>query len=209
MDEPELIPLSALQHYLYCPRQCALIHVEQQWAENRHTAEGAIMHKRVEVEGSYARRGVRVLTAMPLSSERLGLSGIADVVEFNEDEEPPRVTPVEYKRGRPKQHRADEVQLCAQALCLEEMLGVSIFAGDLYYGRTRRRRSVVFDQELRALTEATAAAAREMILTFTTPPPRFQSKLCNACSLKAICQPERLSRKTSVRRWLARHMEQQ
>lgn len=208
MDEVEFIPISALQHYLYCPRQCALIHVEQQWAENRATAEGGIMHKRVEREGSYARRGVRVATAMPLRSVQLRLMGVADVVEFHEHGDGQLIRPVEYKRGRPKKHRADEVQLCAQALCLEEMLRVRVEEGDLFYGKTRRRKIVAFDSSLRELTESTVHNTRGMILSGRTPPPDYQPQRCEPCSLKDICQPERLSRRASVRSWLQRQLKE-
>jgi CRISPR-associated exonuclease Cas4 len=203
----EYIAISALQHYQYCPRQCALIHVEQQWAENRHTAEGGLLHRRVDSEATRTRRGVRVVTAMPLRSDALGLVGVADVVEISEPEGERRVFPVEYKRGRPKRHRADEVQLCAQALCLEEMLQVRIEAGALYYGKTRRRRDVMFDEELRALTRDVAASCRTMILSGSTPPPRYAPKLCDPCSLKEICRPQRLSRSASVRSWLHRQLK--
>lgn len=119
MDDEDLFPLSALQHYLYCPRQCALIHLEQQWKENRQTAEGRLLHQRTDVPQTERRRGVRTVTAMPLLALELGLTGKADVVEFHSNATGERAVPVEYKRGRPKAHRADEVQLCAQALCLE------------------------------------------------------------------------------------------
>lgn len=208
MDEVELIPISALQHYLYCPRQCALIHVEQQWAESRATAEGRIMHKRVEREASYARRGVRVVTAMPLRSARLGLVGVADVVELHEHCDGQLVRPVEYKRGRPKKHRADEVQLCAQALCLEEVLELKVEEGDLFYGKTRRRKTVAFDPTLRELTESTIRNTRDMILSGRTPLPDYQPQRCEPCSLKDICQPECLSRRASVRLWLQRQLKE-
>ena len=119
VGEDELVPISALQHMLYCPRQCALIHNEQQWAENRFTAEGRILHGRVDTRGLERRGDVTTARSVPLRSLRLGVTGIADVVEMHAAEKP---YPVEYKRGRPKAHRADEVQLCAQAMCLEEML---------------------------------------------------------------------------------------
>ena len=141
MEDDDLIPLSALQHYLYCPRQCALIHVEQQWEENRQTAEGRLLHQRADQPQTELRHGIRTATAMPLASRALGISGIADVVEFH-SEQP---FPVEYKRGRPKAHRADEVQLCAQALCLEEMLGRTVPEGALFYGQTHRRKAVTLD----------------------------------------------------------------
>jgi CRISPR-associated exonuclease Cas4 len=135
--EDDLLPISALQHLLFCERQCALIHVEQVWAENRLTVEGRHLHERVDGGEHETRGGLRTARALPIRSLRLGLAGRADVVEFHASEGaagPPRVVPVEYKRGRPKSHRADEVQLCAQALCLEEMLGVHVAAGALFYG---------------------------------------------------------------------------
>lgn len=150
MDESDdLIPLSALQHYLYCPRQCALIHVERLWAENRQTAEGRLLHDRADTPQIERRHGVRTITAMPLSSAELGIAGVADVVEFRADEAGEHPFPVEYKRGRPKGHRADEVQLCAQALCLEAMFGCNVEEGALFYGQTRRRQAVAFDNDLR------------------------------------------------------------
>ena len=158
MEEREPIALSALQHFLFCPRQCALIHVERQWAENRFTAEGRVLHERADLGGSSSRSGVRTVRSMPLRCRRLGIGGVADVVELHDGGRRPY--PVEYKRGRPKAHRADEVQLCAQAVCLEEMSGTTIPEGALFYGQTRRRVVVRFDKALRALTAATAEAAR-------------------------------------------------
>ena len=155
--EDNLVPISALQHMLYCPRQCALIHIEQQWNENRFTAEGKILHERTD-SGSGERRGtVRIERSVAVRSLILGVSGVADVVEIHDGCRP---YPVEYKRGRPKAHRADEVQLCAQALCLEEMLNFSVPAGALFYGRNRRRKEIQFDSELRDLTKRVAAEVR-------------------------------------------------
>ena len=136
--EDESIPISALQHMLYCPRQCALIHVERQWKENFHTAEGRMLHRRVESGESESRWDLVVHRSVPLRSSKLGLFGYADVIEMLDGGRRPH--PVEYKRGRPKSHRADEVQLCAQALCIEEMTGLQVPSGNLFYGRTRRRR---------------------------------------------------------------------
>lgn len=135
------VPISALQHYLYCDRQCALIHIERIWQENRHTAEGRVLHERADRYGHEQRRGVHTAMALPLAHERLCLTGYADVVEFEDNDTTRIVRPVEYKRGRPKAHRADEVQLCAQALCLEDMLGVNIDEGALFYGQTKRRQT--------------------------------------------------------------------
>jgi CRISPR-associated exonuclease Cas4 len=155
----DFIALSALQHYLYCPRQCALIHIEQAWAENAATAEGRVAHERVHAVESEVRRGVRTVTGMPLRSDRLGVVGIADVVELHRAAEGDwRPFPVEHKRGRPKAHRADEVQLCAQSMALEEMFAVEIAEGALFYGQSRRRTPVAFDLTLRALTKEVAAS---------------------------------------------------
>ena len=199
----EPIPISALQHMLYCPRQCALIHNEQQWAENQYTVEGTILHERVDA-GSEERRGnVTIARGVPLCSKRLGLVGIADVVEMHRG----RPFPVEYKRGRPKSHRADEVQLCAQAICLEEMLDVSVPEGALFYGQSRRRKSVALDSELRGLTEEVAAGTRRMIQSGETPPPAYEKRKCSACSLQVVCQPRRPNHAVNVVNWLASAVE--
>ena len=198
--EDELVPISALQHMLYCPRQCALIHVERQWAENRFTAEGRILHKRADAGVGERRGNMRIERGVPLRSLRLGVAGIADVIEIRDDG---RLYPVEYKRGRPKTHRADEVQLCAQAMCLEEMLSVTVPEGALFYGRKRRRKAVIFDISLRALTEQTAVETRRMLATGTTPPPEYAPRKCNTCSLRDVCQPRRPRGPGIVERWLA------
>lgn len=199
--EDNLWPLSALQHLVFCERQCALIHLEQAWAENRYTAEGRLLHERADEPGGESRGDLSIVRALALRSLRLGLSGRADVVEFYRQPEGVlgavlagkagfwRPFPVEYKRGKPKQHRADEVQLCAQALCLEEMLSVDIEEGALYYGKRRRRHPIVFDPVLRRLTEKTARRLHEMLATGRTPPAVREPK-CDACSLFDICLPE-------------------
>ena len=201
--EDGLIPLSALQHHLFCPRQCALIHVEQQWAEDGATAEGRLLHDRVDAGHGTTRPGVRVARGIALRSMALGVSGRADVVEFVG--RPARPVPVEYKRGRPKPHRADEVQLCAQAICLEEMLGTPVPEGALFYGQIRRRVAVAFDTGLRGLTARVANEARANILAGHTPPPVAMPG-CRACSLQSICQPDALARPRAVAAWLARQV---
>jgi CRISPR-associated exonuclease Cas4 len=198
--EDGLIPLSALQHHLFCPRQCALIHVERLWAEDVATAEGRLLHERVDAARPEQRPGVRIARGVALRSLALGVSGIADVVEFSG--QPPRPFPVEYKRGGPKPHRADEVQLCAQAVCLEEMFGIEVPEGALFYGKTRRRQVVGIDRELRALTMRTAAAARANIAAGYTPRPVYTAA-CTRCSLMDLCQPARLERPPSIAHWLA------
>lgn len=203
MDDEALIPLSALQHFLYCPRQCALIHVEQLWAESQHTAEGRLLHDKADKPKMERRKGVRTVTAMPLAQPQLGITGVADVVEFHMgDDGVEHPYPVEYKRGRPKAHRADEVQLCAQALCLEHMLNCQIPEGALYYGETRRRNVVLFDEALRALTCETIVAARAMVASGCTPSATYLAKLCDNCSLLDLCQPRLLHRGESVQHWL-------
>lgn len=201
VGEVNLVPISALQHMLYCPRQCALIHIEQHWSENRFTAEGRILHERTDSGSSEGRGSVRIERSVALRSFTLGVSGVADVVEVHDRV---RLYPVEYKRGRPKAHRADEVQLCAQALCLEEMLSTSVPAGALFYGRNRRRKEVRFDSELRTLTKRAAADVRRMLASGVTPPPEYEARKCNTCSLKEGCQPQSPRGPQTVERWLLR-----
>lgn len=207
MDDADLIPISALQHYLYCPRQCALIHVERQWAESRHTAEGRLLHERTDRPQADRRKGVRTVTAMPLLHLELGITGVADVVEFHQSDSGEQSFPVEYKRGRPKTHRADEVQLCAQGLCLEAMLGRAVEAGALFYGKIRRRKDVVFDDELRKLTLRTIADVRAMIHRGVTPTAIYDAAHCDACSLIELCQPRLLARGQGVESWLREQLE--
>lgn len=184
-DADSSLPLSALQHWLFCPRQCALIHVERVWAENRFTAEGRILHERADAGRPESRDGIRILRAVQIASTRHGLHGVADVVEMRKG----HPYPVEYKRGRPKAHRADEVQLCAQALCLEEMTGHPVPEGALFYGTARRRKVVALDDGLRALTLTVADEARAAISTGTLPPPVFEDRRCGACSMLELCRP--------------------
>ena len=207
MDDEDLLPISALQHFLYCPRQCALIHIERQWAESRHTAEGRLLHERADRARDLHRNGVRTVTAMPLLSLELGITGVADVVEFHRAGDLEQGFPVEYKRGRPKAHRADEVQLCAQALCLEQMLGRAVIAGALFYGQPRRRKEVVFDQELRHLTRQVIASTRTMLVTQATPAADYESRRCDSCSLIDLCQPRLLNRRRGVLSWLSSQLE--
>lgn len=197
--EADYVMLSALQHYLYCPRQCALIHIEQIWAENRYTAEGKILHERADSREKGVKGCVRCVRTLPIRSARLGLSGQADVVEFHDDG---RIFPVEYKRGRPKANRCDEVQLCAQALCLEEMLGVTISEGALFYGQKRRRQAVFFDDQLRHLTEDTVFHVHELFRTGETPTAQYAKK-CEQCSLMSACLPKSCNAARSVKKYLA------
>lgn len=190
MDEDDPLPLSALQHAVYCLRQAALIHVERLWEENRFTAEGRVLHARVDEQGARYSRGVRRVSALPLSCRRLGLAGVADLVEFRKGADGETPFPVEYKRGKAKLHRADEAQLCAQALCLEEMTGRAVPEGALFYAQTRRRVAVPFDAALRKLTEETALALRDVIRSGATPIAQYEKRKCDACSLLELCRPK-------------------
>lgn len=184
--EEELLPLSGLQHLVFCERQWALIHIEQLWAENRLTAEGRLLHEATHDAGREARPGVAISRGLSLRSLRLGLSGQADVVEFRAGQP----FPVEYKHGKPKTDSCDRIQLCAQALCLEEMLGCVIPQGALYYGAKRKRFDVVFDQELRAVVERLALHMHDLYCAQRTPLAQEQPK-CQNCSLVEICQPHK------------------
>ena len=207
MDADAFIPLSALQHFLFCPRQCALIHIEQAWVENQFTAEGRILHEVTSQPGAEKRRGVRTVKAMPLVSHRLGVSGIADAVEMQQNAAGAWIPfPVEYKRGKPKAHRADEVQLCAQGIALEDMFSMTLNGGALFYGETRHRVQVAFDPELRSLTAQVAAATRAMLATIRTPLPVYEKRKCNACSLQDLCRPQQLSKSGSAAAWLSRQL---
>lgn len=197
----DLIALSALQHYRYCPRRCALIHLEQIWAENIYTAEGRILHEKADSGKVEVRGDVKIVTGLPLRCLRLGLTGKADVVEFHREDKVWKPYPVEYKRSRSKSHDADKIQLCAQALCLEEMLGVTVEEGALFYGKTRRRLAVSFDAVLREATANIAAAVHELLQQGVTPPP-FADARCPACSLLEECMPKTLVRKGAASRYL-------
>jgi CRISPR-associated exonuclease Cas4 len=201
-EEDCLIPLSALQHYLFCPRQCALIHVEQLWAEDGATAEGRLLHERTDAGKPDRRQGIRNLRSLSIRSATLGVTGKADVVEFHGE----KPYPVEYKRGRPKVHRADEVQLCAQAICLEEMFATDVPEGALYYGETRRRTLVAIDASLRALTAHIAAGTRQMIASQITPPPVY-TPACEKCSLQDICRPRTFEKPPRIANWLSGQLD--
>lgn len=189
MDEADLIPISALQHYAYCPRQCALIHLEQVWADNSHTMEGHLLHEKAHSGEATTRKGLRITTDLPLCSHALGVTGQADVVEFRKDGGQWLPFPVEYKKGRPhKGSDADQVQLCAQALCLEEMLEVPVPEGALFYGQQRRRSAVIFDDALRERTQTIAAQVQTLFRDGITPPPS-DGVACESCSLQEFCLP--------------------
>lgn len=186
--EDNLLPISALQHLLFCERQCALIHVERLWVENRLTIEGTILHKRADSGKSESRRGDRASRSLPVRSLELGLFGIADVARY-ERGVGGSIVPIEYKRGRPKKNDCDRVQLCAQALCLEEMHGRPIPFGEIFYGKIRRKVRVEFTPELRQTTKGAAARLHELIRSGRTPPAELGPK-CARCSLRGVCMPK-------------------
>jgi CRISPR-associated exonuclease Cas4 len=202
MEEVESIPISALQHFLYCPRQCALMYVEQVWEENQFTANGRVFHERAHDGSDESRPGMKIARALTVKSVRLGMHGVCDVVEFHADGQ---VVPVEYKVGRPKAHRADEVQLCGQALCLEETLTVGIPRGFLFYGATRRRCDVDFDEELREVTVSAINGVRRLLVESLVPPAEYEQRKCRGCSLNEICQPQTT---VSASRWYASRLRQ-
>ena len=201
--EDDLLPISALQHLVFCERQCALIHIEQLWSENQFTAQGRVLHERVHEIAAERRRDIRVEFGMSLRSLRLGLIGKADVIEFhrvtNENWQP---FPVEYKRGKPKSNNSDKVQLCAQAVCLEETLSVEIPKGALYYGKERRRTEVIFDHDLRQETENAALRLHQLIRSGVTPKAVYLPK-CDQCSLVPYCLPKVMEHPKTVEKYLA------
>ncbi len=184
--DDDRILISALEHYSYCPRQCALIHVEQVFAENTATLQGQQIHAHADQPTTAWEEGKRVERALPLWSDALGLLGKADVVEFYDDG---RVEPVEYKRGTKGRKQHDDVQLCAQAFCLEEMLQVAIAQGQVYYHTTHARRIVPLTPALRATTRHLIDAVRALLQAGSMPPPVDDDR-CTECSLRELCQPE-------------------
>lgn len=191
-EEVEPLPISALNHFLYCERRCALIHIEGVFVENAATLAGRLAHEGADTPGYETRAGVRVERALPLFSDTLGLSGKADIVEFHRAVEKggkERPFPVEYKRGPRRKWENDDVQLCAQALCLEEMLGVSVPAGAVFHAKTKRRRDVEFTPELRGQTLETIRRLRELMNAGRVPPPILTPR-CEGCSLHEVCMPE-------------------
>jgi CRISPR-associated exonuclease Cas4 len=186
-------PISALQHLLVCARQAALIQLDRVWREDRATAQGHVLHSRVDEPGADNRRSVRVLRGVWLSSERFKVTGRADSIELHGASAPFRIVPVEHKRGGGQFSGADAIQLAAQALCLEEMWGVSIVEGSLFYAATRKRLRVLIDETLRAQTAESIGLLHRMLADKKLPPARFRT-LCETCSLKPDCLPEAISK---------------
>jgi len=214
-DEEDLLPISALQHFAFCERQCALIHLEGLWEDNQLTAEGRQLHDTCHEAPSEARGDLRLARGLRLRSLALGVAGQADVVEFHRcslSDVPPGIAlpgveghwrpyPVEYKRGSPKPDACDHVQLCAQALCLEEMLGTEVPTGAMFYGRPRRRQEVPLTPELRHQTAALALRLHDFLAAARTPPARYEPK-CRRCSLLSLCLPKILGPRRSAARYL-------
>lgn len=208
--EEEYLMLSGIQHFAFCRRQWAMIHIEQQWAENYRTTAGELMHKKTHEEGSFEKRGdLLIVRGLRISSRELGLSGQCDVVEFHRDEQGVYLfgyegkwhpVPVEYKRGSPKENQADEMQLCAQAICLEEMFQTHIPDGYLYYGEKRRRSFVTFTDGLREAVKKSAAEMHDLFQKGYTPKGK-PKKQCAACSLEELCVP-RLQKTMKVRDYI-------
>lgn len=208
--EEDFLQLSALQHFIFCKRQCALIHIEQIWTENWLTAEGRIMHEKVHEERIENQKDIRIERGMPLHSFELGLSGKADVVEFHKLEDSKKWVPfpVEYKRGKPKADDSDKIQLCAQALCLEEMLNIKIPCGAIFYGKTRHRFDIQFDEALRNKTKEAAKQLHIFIEAESTPPPVYTPK-CKSCSFIDVCLPKTIGRKFSVKKYLLEEIKKE
>lgn len=227
-SDEDLLPISALSEIVFCERRAALQQIEGIWEDNIFTIEGSHLHQKVHKEESYESRGdIRIARGLRLRSLRLGLTGITDVVEFHKVDSSIPLPPsesstnlkpsvelegvkgrwipfiVEYKRGRLRHEKSFEVQLCAQALCLEEMMKVNVPAGAVFYGKPRRRLEVIFTPELRAETETAAARLHELISSGKTPPPQYEKK-CESCSLMSLCMPKTLSAHKNVEHYIKR-----
>lgn len=198
IEETETLSISALQHVAYCPRQFALIHVEQAWEENFFTAHGQVLHERVDAGAPEQRGNVRYERAVAVYSAKLGLTGKLDLLEVETSEDAVRYFPVEYKRGKPKVENWDRIQLCAQAMCLEEMRGVSISEGAMWYWQERKRQPVDIDEALRRATMAAINLARDILVSGNTPPPVKEKSRCRACSLVELCMPETVRKDRSA-----------
>jgi CRISPR-associated exonuclease Cas4 len=200
-EDDDTLPISGLQHLAFCPRQWALIHLEQVWVENGRTAEGRLLHERADTPGESRRASVRTVRGMWLRSDRLHLTGRADIVEFF-----PEPFPVEYKRGKSKPTDCDLVQLCAQALCLEEMLQISIAKGAIFYGNPRRRQEVTFNPELRARTESLTATMHQLYRSRVTPAAQ-PGPYCGNCSLVDVCLPQATAHIDDAAHWVAKQLQ--
>lgn len=194
-SEAEPVMISALEHYSYCPRQCALIHVEHVWDENIYTMRGRHVHETVDIESSQDQSGVRMERALPIWSKRLDLTGKADLVEFYGDQP----YPVEYKAGKHRKGQHETLQLCAQAICLEEMLNVRVAKGAIYWHASRERKEIIFSSAMRERVETVAEAVHDIIARQYVPPP-VNDKRCKDCSLNESCMPAVVCDKEKHRR---------
>jgi CRISPR-associated exonuclease Cas4 len=193
-DKPEPVMVSALEHYSYCPRQCALIHLEHVWDENVYTMRGRDVHERVDEASSHVEAGVRVERALPIWSRRLNLVGKADAVEFHDG----IPYPVEYKSGRHRRGHSESLQLCAQAVCLEEMFSVKIDKGALYWHGSRERKEIALTDALKAQVREVSEAVHKMIAESMVPPP-VNDERCKDCSLREPCMPAVVDDKVKTR----------
>ncbi|MDY0082251.1 MAG: CRISPR-associated protein Cas4 [Ignavibacteriaceae bacterium] len=192
--EDDFIMISALQHYVYCPRQCGLIHVDDVWQENLFTVKGDILHQKVDTDTYETRGSVKTVRGLRIHSFKYGLVGRCDVVEFKQTKNGEEINPVEFKSGEPKENISDKVQLCAQVFCLEEMLNTKISKGAFFYGKIRRRNIVDIDEELRTQTINIILAVRNIITSKKIPAAVYETK-CRNCSLQSVCQPKAMNKK--------------
>ena len=207
INEDDLVPISALQHFLFCERQCALIHIEQIWGENRLTAEGKLLHDRTHEAGNESRGDVRLARGLRLRSLKYGLSGQADLVEFHKQNDGSwRPYPVEYKHGKLKIIDCDRVQLCAQAVCLEEMLNTDVPEGAIYYGQPKKREIVCLSSVLRDTLASAVSGLHRLISSNLTPLAKYDKK-CEACSLVDLCQPRLPKSHDAVEKYLERELK--
>ncbi|MDR0571608.1 MAG: CRISPR-associated protein Cas4 [Rickettsiales bacterium] len=200
-SEDDLLHIRGLQQILYCKRRCALLFLEQQWTDNYFTAKGIMMHEKVHEEKIERKKGVTIERDVYLKSYELGLVGKSDVVEFHKSGTQLIPYPVEYKSGKAKNDNTDKVQLCAQAMCLEEMTNVKIPQGSIFYGRTRNRLNVEFDKKLREQTTRLAKEFHDLINSGKTPKPEY-SKKCNNCSFQEICLPKIVNKRKTIKQYL-------
>jgi len=193
-SEDDFIMISALQHYVYCPRQCGLIHVDDVWQENLFTTRGNILHEKVDTDTYETRGNIKTVRGLRIHSFHYGIVGRCDVVEFKEVKGKEEVMPVEFKAGEPKENISDKAQLCAQVFCLEEMLNIKILQGVFFYGKIRRRNVVEIDNELRSQTESIINSVREIVSNKKVPSAEYAAK-CRNCSIQAICQPKAMNKR--------------
>jgi CRISPR-associated exonuclease Cas4 len=218
IDEEDYLPISALQHLVFCPRQCALIHIEREWNENVLTARGRLEHERVHEGFREFRRGRRLISGLSIHSKTLALQGKLDILELDliDSKGPDNLasfrlkgvwyaSPVEFKHGEPKKNDCDRIQLCAQALCVEEMTGLHIDSASLFYQRIRRREDVLLDESLRASTVEAAKRLHELFDSGKTPIPVYQTG-CKYCSMKDICMPKKMGKRSNRYRTLLFHL---